>query len=78
MDEDGDKDGKTSGAVEKIAEGEVEKEDRDVVAQPRELFPVPLKIGGHSKFQFRALVHPTLSSRREWQSESKDFQECRQ
>ena len=50
MDEDGDKDGKTPGAVEKIAEGEVEKEDRDVVAQPRELFPVPLKIGGHSEF----------------------------
>ena len=48
MDEDGDKDGKTSGAVEKIAEGEVEKEDRDVVAQPRELFPVP----GRSKCSY--------------------------
>ena len=41
MYEDGDKDGETSCAVEKIAEGEVEKEDRDVVAQPGELFPVP-------------------------------------
>ena len=41
MDEDGDEDWKTSGAIEEVAEGEVEKEDGDVVAQPGELLPVP-------------------------------------
>ena len=32
VDEDGDKDRKTSGAIEEITEGEVEEEDGDVVA----------------------------------------------
>ena len=41
MDEDGYKDWKTSSAIEEVTEGEVEKEDGDVVAQPGELLPVP-------------------------------------
>ena len=41
VDEDGDEDWETSGAVEEIAESKVEEEDGDVVAQPGELLPVP-------------------------------------
>ena len=41
VDEDGYEDRKTSSAIEEVAEGEVEKEDGDVVAQPGELLPVP-------------------------------------
>ena len=41
MDEDGHEDRQTSGAIEEVAEGEVEEEDGDVVAQPRKLLPVP-------------------------------------
>ena len=41
VDEDGYEDWKTSCAIEEVAEGEVEEEDGDVVAQPRKLLPVP-------------------------------------